>query len=335
MQAIRREIYRRLGAVLAASSALAAAGAARADDTAWSVELQAVYVEVTGHDPTVLAVRRDGVAGGVALDTDSTLGYALAARHDRGRWRYGLDFFIHRADQSAGPQEAAATGAGDTTAFEIPNRRFVSTAPDEVLYFRTLEDTTVELWVVDLFAGRRLGGEDGAWSFRFGVRNADFDNDYRAMAGIEGVGGSRIDASSNYTRMIGPMVGLAATFGRGRQTLELDLRQSIVFGDIELSRTLRDFEGPPGAFGGPPEEVPPGSNVERITATDGIEVPMTDARLRWRVRLGESWYLGADAAATAWWNLAVPPGTVPDRPDSREEATIVTYGLAGTVGFRF
>jgi hypothetical protein len=167
------------------------------------------------------------------------------------------------------------------------------------------------------------------------LRNADFDNDFRAIAGIEGVGGTRIDASSNYSRMIGPLAGLVATFERGRQAFTTELRAAVVFGDIELSRGLRDFEGPPGPFAGPPEELPPSVEVERLSTTDSITVPMTDLRLAWRLGLGERWTVGASLAATAWWDLAVPPGVTPARPDAREETTLVTYGLGATLGFRF
>jgi hypothetical protein len=135
--------------------------------------------------------------------------------------------------------------------------------------------------------------------------------------------------------MVGPMVGIAATLERGRHTIDAELRQSVVFGDIELTRTLRDFEGPSGPFAGPPEEVPPGFNQQRLATTDSIEVPMSDLRLAWTLRLGESWSLGASLGGTAWWNLAVPPGVDPDRPAEREETTLVTYAAGVSMGFRF
>lgn len=307
-----------------------------AQPASWTVEVEATQVEVRGHDQHVLT--EGGAAGSesVELDTDSALGYRAALRHDRGRWAYGLDFFIHRTDQSAGPRRAAASGSAAPRSFEVPHRSFVSTGPDEVLYFQTLEDTTVELWVLDLVARRALGaGEGGPWSLLFGLRNADFDNDLRAIVGIEGVGGTRLDASSNYSRMTGPLAGLAFTVERGRQTFVADLRVAVVFGDIELSRTLRDFEGPPGPFAGPPEEVPPGLNAQHLKSSDSIEVPMAELRLAWRYRFGERWTLGAAVDGTAWSDLATPPGVDPDRPDAREETTLVTYGLGLTLGYRF
>jgi hypothetical protein len=326
--------HRRLAVAVALGLGAAVAAEARAGK--WSMEVEPVYVEVSGHDQHVLTVQRPGGSETVALDTDAALGYRATALYDRARWAYGLDFFIHRTDQGVGLLREAASSPADRRVFEVPNRSFVSTGTGEVLYYQTLEDTTVELWVLDLYARRDLGASDGSpWAVLFGLRNADFDNDYRAIAGIEGVRGTRIDASSNYSRMMGPLVGVVATFARGRHSLEAGLRQSVVFGDIELSRTLRDFVGPPGPFAGPPEEVPPGFNQERLATTDSITVPMTDLLLAWRFRLGEHWSVGTRLGATAWWDLAVPPGVVPDRPEELEETTLLTYGLGVTVGFAF
>lgn len=336
MRPLDREPRRLLGAVLGPILAVGASAAAGAGEGSWTVELQSVYVQVEGHDQHVLTVRRPGGTEQENLETDDALGYRAAVLYDRGRWAYGLDFFIHRTDQGLGPLSEAAGGPGAPVVYELPHRSFVSTGPDEMLYYQTLEDTTVELWVLDLYASRELGAADGSpWAVLLGVRNADFDNDFRAIAGLDDVGGTRLDASSNYSRMIGPMAGLALTVDRGRHTFEADLRLSVVFGDIELSRTLRDFEGPPGPFAGPPEEVPPVPIQESLHETDSIEVPMADLVLAWSLRLGEQWSLGVRFDGTAWSDLAVPPGVVPDRPDQREETTLVTWGLAATVGLRF
>lgn len=315
--------------------AFVVAVADRADGATWSFELLPIQVEVDGHDPRVLVERGAAGPAAVALETDAALGYGLAARLDREGWSFGLDFFIHRTDQSQGPLARAAAGEDAPVTFEIPHRRFVSTGPDEALYFRTLEDTTVELWVLDLYGRRGLGGGASPWSVLLGVRNADFDNDYRAIAGLGEAGGTRLDASSNYGRMIGPTAGLGFAVERGRHTLAGDLRAAVVFGDIELKRTLRDFEGSPGPFAVGPEEVPPAPVAEPIQVTDSIEVPMGDLRFAWRVRLGEHWSLGARADATAWSGLAVPPGVDPAHPDRREETTLVTWGLGATIGFEF
>jgi hypothetical protein len=328
--------YRRLlgGAVAAWGRATAATDAAQA--ATWSVEVAPAYVEVGGHDPRLLTVRAAGRREGVTLDTEAALGYRAAALYDRGAWAYGLDFFIHRTDQAAGPLSAAAGSAADPRTFELPHRSFTSHGPGEVLYYRTLEDTTVELWVLDLYARRRLAGSDrGAVALILGVRNADFDNDYRAIAGIGTTGGTRLDASSNYSRMAGPLVGVVGTLERGRHSLSAQLRQSVVFGDIELERSLRDFSGPPGPFAGPPEEVPAVPERARLAKSESITVPMTDLRLSWTVALGERWAVGASAGGTVWWDLAVPPGVDPSRPDALESTNLVTYDLAATLRFTF
>ena len=329
----------RRGATIALALVLAAgaAGPAQAAGT-WSVEVAPVYVEVTGHDQHVLTARRTGGdAEAVELETDAALGYRASALWDRdSAWDYGLDFFIHRTDQGAGPRRVAAASAAERRDFEVPNRSFASAGPGQTLYFQTLEDTTVELWVADVFARRELAPRGGrALALLLGLRNADFDNDYRAIAGLGDVGGVRIDASSNYSRMMGPMAGLSATLERGRHTWIGDLRQSVVFGDVELTRTLRDFAGPPEPFAVGPEEVPPGPASERLSETESITVPMTDLALAWRLRLGERWALGASLGGTAWWDLAVPPGVVPGRAESLEETTLVTYALGVTLRYTF
>jgi hypothetical protein len=326
-------IRRLLATVTGRVAALATRDPVEARAGAWSVEAAATYVDVQGHDPRVLAVRRQGAAEAVALETDTALGYRAAVLYDRGPWAYGLDFFIHRADQSAGPLRVDAAGQ---PVFEVPHRSFAPRGAGEALYFQTLEDTTVELWVLDLYARRRLWAGDGrSLALVFGLRNADFDNDYRAIAGIADVAGVRLDASSNYSRLSGPLVGLAATLTRGRHSWSADLRQAAVLGDIELTRELRDFTGPPGAFAGPPEELPPGPVQERLAKTDDITVPMTDLRLAWTVALGERWALETSLGATAWWDLAVPPGVDPARPAALETNDLVTYDLAAGLRFTF
>ncbi|HEX4954043.1 MAG TPA: hypothetical protein VF017_11690 [Thermoanaerobaculia bacterium] len=323
-------------------------GAAASGGT-WNVELEPVFLEALGHDQHVLTtheVDADGSpptdrANAVSLDSEAALAYRARVLHERGSWGYGLDFLIFRTDQQVDPLRASADGPGsaiDQRIFEVAGRRFASTGPGQVLYFQTLEDTTVELWVLDLYATRVLAETPGSsLVVVLGVRNADFDNDYRAVAGVEGVGGVRIDASSNYSRMIGPLVGLSARLERGRHSFGGDLRQSVVLGEIELSRTLRDFSGSPGAFAGPPEEVPPGLAQDRLVTQQDIAVPMTDVRVLWGFRLTDHVALGLSLGATVWWDLAVPPGVQPG-PGGDErlnENTIVTYGLGATLKVKF
>jgi hypothetical protein len=326
------------GATAALALVLAGGAAHGAQADTWSVEVAPVYVEVTGHDQHVLTARQaGGGAEAVELETDAALGYRAAALWNRdSAWDYGLDFFIHRTDQGTGPLRVAAAGAADRRDFEVPHRSFTSTGSGQTLYFQTLEDTTVELWVADVYVRRALRTRDGrSLALLLGLRNADFDNDYRAIAGLGDVGGVRIDASSNYSRMMGPVAGLSATLERGRHTWTGDLRGSVVFGDVELTRTLRDFAGPPEPFAVAPEEVPPGPASERLSTTDSITVPMTDLALAWRFRLGARLGFGASLGATAWWDLAVPPGVVPGRADALEETTLVSYALGATLRYTF
>ena len=270
----------------------------------------------------------------MTLDSEGALGYRAVVETGREGSGWGLDFLIFRTDQSVGPLAAAAGGASGRLELEAADRDFVSTSPGESLYFQTLEDTTIELWSLDLRHRRRLAAsESGSLDLLLGLRNADFDNDYRAVVGIEGSGGRRIDASSNYGRMLGPLVGLAAGFERGRHEVRGRLGQAIVWGEVELTNRWREFAGPKEPFAGPPEEVPAGDVQGVFGTTRDLAVPMSDLELGWRYRLSETWSLGATARAAAWWNLAVPPGVVPGAGGDRalHETTIVLYGVGLTV----
>jgi hypothetical protein len=331
------------GGAVALALAVGWAGGAGGQQRGWTVELEPVLLQTLGNEPHVLT--RGAATGAppsareeaVHLDADEALGYRAVILYDRGALGYGLDFLIYRTDQRIDPQVAAG-GGGVESSFEVAGRRFVSNDPGEALYFQALEDTTTELWVLDLYLRRALAeSAGGTLDVVLGLRNADFDNDVRAVAGSDPAGGVRIDASSNYGRMLGPLVGLAARLERGRHTLRGDLRQSAVLGEVELTRTLRDFTGPPGPFAGPPEEVPAGIAQERLTTTRDIAVPMTDVRLAWSVRLTRRLSLGASLGATAWWDLAVPPGVEPGPggEDRLRETTLVTYGLGASLGWAF
>lgn len=324
----------------------AAATAASADERGWSVELEPVYFEVRGHDQHVLTARESDVDGvpqserqsAVTLDTEGALAYGARVEYGGSGRGWGLDFVMLRTDQSAGPLAAAAGGAVDRREFEVAGRSFASSDPGQTLYFQTLEDTTVELWSLDLYHRRRIGeSTGGTLDLLLGLRNADFDNDYRAVVGIEEVGGARLDASSNYGRMIGPLVGISAGFERGRHTLRGQLSQAVVWGEVELLRTTREFAGPRGPFAGPPEGVPSGDAQARFSALQDIAVPMTDLRLDWRYRLTARWSLGLGARASAWWDLAVPPGVIPAPGGDRalHETSIVLYGLGAAVRWAF
>jgi hypothetical protein len=308
----------------------------------WNVDLQAVQLELGGHDRQVLIDRELG-AGGAAgaesaatLESESATGYrAEVLFTGAGRWSYGLDFLSHRTNQVVDPRTGAGAGGGARRAFVVGGGQVISDGPGEPLYYERLDDTTVELWTAGLFAARRLGsGVHGELRLLIGVEVADFDNDYRAIAGIGEAGGVRLDASSNYDRMQGPLVGIAGERTIGRHRFSGFLRQSVVLGDVELTSGLREFTGPP--VRDVDAALPNVVAGERFQTTDSVTIPITELAVRWRFALGEHVELGAGAYASRWWDVAVPPGVVAGAPlDRRDESTIETYGLSAGIGVRF
>ncbi len=320
-----------------AAGARASASAARGE---WTVELQPVHTQVYGHDPHVLTVHRidrdadpaleDETA--VLLESDSDFAYRAEIQWDRGgEWTWGLDFSIFRTPQDAGPLAAAADGTAESVVFEVADRSFTSSGPGEMLFYDVLEDTTIETWTLDVYALRTLAEREGSeLQLLLGLRNADFDNDYRAVVGIEGVAGSRLDASSNYDRMMGPLVGLVGRLERGRHSIVALLSQSVVFSTVELSGRSREFSGP---FG----ETPAFFVEEAFRTTQDVAVPMTDLRLDWAYRLTDLVAVGAGIDSSTWWQVPVPPGLapVPGGDQVLDENTIVFFGLAGSVKLTF
>lgn len=321
--------------LLAAAAALAAAVPAAAGE--WSVEVQPVFMEIYGHDQHVLTVHRvDADAGldekrAVRLDTESELQYRAELRWARAEWTWGLDFLWVRANQGASVPDASAGGDVDEVVFEVADRGLVSTGPDEALFYGVLEDTTIESWTLD-FYGLRTVAETPSTTLRLqlGVRNADFDNDYRAVVGLRGAGGVRLDASSNYDRMIGPLVGLAGEVRVGRGTLEGYLGQSVLLGTVELTGSQREFTGP---F----SETPAFVSQELLRSGEDVAIPVTEARLEWSYPIGEHLALGAGVHGSTWWDVPVPPGIVPiaDGDEALHENTLVFFGVLGTVGYTF
>ena len=166
-----------------------------------------------------------------------------------------------------------------------------------------------------------------------GLRAADFDNDYRAVAGIEGVGGLRLDASSNYDRMHGPLVALSGAIERGRNRFEGYLGQAVVFGDVQLSSGLREFAGPPTLD---VDAEFPAIRSERFNQVESVTIPMTELRLKWRFRLTDHIALGAGGFFAAWTDLAVPPGVEAGSTlDTLDENTLELFGASGGVTVRF
>lgn len=320
--------------------ALFAAVAARAQDGEWSLELAPVFTQVLGHDQHVLTVHELGLAAGpptqssspVTLDTDDSFAYRGELQYARNDWTWGLDFFWFVTTQGAPRLTAAADGAG-RVAFEVADHRFVSTNPDEVLYYQLLEDTDLEFWTVDLYALRSVAeGSDRRLQLQFGLRLGDFDNDYRAVVGLEGVAGVRLDASSNYDRLMGPLVGLVGNFDVGRNAFEVYLGQSVLLGTADkLTSMSREFDGPL-------VEAPEYTTVASFGTRDqDVAIPITEARFAWSYALTEWLALGAGVQGSVWWDVSVPPGVIPGEGGGQvfHDSTLVAVGLSASVRATF
>ncbi|MCI0346034.1 MAG: hypothetical protein L0221_11425 [Chloroflexi bacterium] len=324
-----------LTAALLASSALPVL----ADEDRWSVAIESITLDVSGNDRHVLTDRAVGGAGATTesthqLDAGSSFGYRTEVHRAGERWTFGFDFLLYTTDQKVDRQTGAGGGAIDQRIFVVGGGQVASDDPSEQLYFERLSDTTIELWAADFLASRAVAaGARSELRLAFGVRAADFDNDYRAVVGVEDVGGLRLDSSSNYDRMHGPLVALTGTIDLGRNRLEGYLGQSVVFGDVQLSSRLREFAGPPILD---TDTDFPAIRDESFNAVESVTIPMTELRLEWRYRISDHFALGAGAFLASWWDLAVPPGVVAGSTiDTRDENTISLYGLSGglTVSF--
>ncbi len=241
--------------VLAITLALAAGSPAQAGQGKWTLRLEPIQMEVYGHDQHVLTLHEMDLDStppftnktAVTLDTESNLASRSELRYTRGQWGWGVDFFWFSTSQVGADRSAAggASGSADQVVFEIAGQSFGSSDPGDVLAYHVLEDTDIAAWTVDLYARRRLAETSGGTLFlQFGLRTGDFDNDYRAVVGHRDLGGTRLDASSNYDRMMGPLVGLAGELERGKNRIEGYLGQSVLLGSVLLSRSSRQFIGP-------------------------------------------------------------------------------------------
>jgi hypothetical protein len=315
---------------------------ARAAEATRTLELEAIFMQVHGHDPHVLTIHERDLDAtpttdaktAVSLETDDGLAYRLRYRHGRGAWGWGVDYFLLLTSQDTAERTGAADGAPGPTEeviFEVADRSFTSSDPGEVLFYRILEDTDLEVWTLDLYGVRRLAGDSAAGiDLMLGLRVGDFDNDYRAVVGIEGTGGSLLDASSNYPLMMGPLVALAGTMKRGRHSVEGYLGQSVLLGSAELDGMSREFTGP---FGPSPALVA----IETFQQKPDVAIPITEFRLRYRYRLGDRVSLGAGVETSVWRDVPVPPGVTPiaDGDEALHENTIVFFGLLGGLTFTF
>jgi hypothetical protein len=332
------------GATSALAAAVAVLGVADAAalDERWTVAVEPMILDAYGHDQHVLtmheidldATPRLDAKTAVALETDDGPAYRGKVEYAGERWGWGLDFLWWNGSQDLAERNAAGgAGAADQVAFEVADRTFTSSAPDQVLFYRVLEDTDLTMWTLDLYAARTLAETpESRLRILFGLRNADFDNDYRAVAGLEAAAGSRLDASSNYGRMMGPLLGLDGDVHLGRNTFRGFLGQSVVLGEAELSGSAREFTG---AFTEDPP--PPFFTGETFRRLEDVAIAITELRVQWTYDVTRRVALGLGADTSAWWDVRVPPGVVPiaDGDEALHDNDIVFFGLHGVVRVAF
>lgn len=327
--------------VLAITAALGAVGSAHAAEGGWTVRLEPVFMEVHGHDQHVLTIHEVDLDStpvvdsrtAVTLDSDSGLAYRGEFQYHRGQWGVGVDFLWFNTTQLAPSLRMAAgtSAAIDQVVFEVADRSFTSSGPGETLLYERLEDTDLALWTLDVYGIRTLtGNPESGLRLQLGLRVGDFDNDYRAVVGIAGVGGSRIDASSNYGLMIGPLVGLAGTFEHGRNSVGGYIGQSVLLGSPELSNSYRDFIGAT-------TDMPPFLNEESFRSDQDVAIPITELRLNWTYEVTRHLAVSLGASSSAWWDVPVPPGVIPGEGGDQalHENTLVLFGLLGGVELTF
>lgn len=333
---------RRWGAPVVALvvAALAVPGSARAQESGWTVRLQPLYVSPYGHDQHVLTIHEVDMAAesdvkrAVSLETASGPAYRAEVVYARGAWRWGVDFFWFVTSQRD-PRRLTAAGGGtaDEVVFEVADRTFTSTGPAESLYYMVLEDTDMAMWTLDVF-GKRMLMEDPRvrLALQLGMRFGDFDNDYRAAAGIEGTEGVRLDASSNYGRMTGPLIGLSGAVRLGPTSLHGSVRQSVIMGEAWLPTRAREFTAP---FGGPGP--PAYVSDESFSKDEEVAIPVTDLHLRGTWELMDHLAVGAGTQVSTWWDVSVPPGVIPvvGGDQTFHENTVVLFGLSAVVEIRF
>jgi len=328
-------------AVLPLVFVLGVGNLAHAGEGEWTVRFEPTYMQVYGHDQHVLNIQE------IDIDSEPTWNYNTALtletepgasgtggfQYARGKWAFGIDFFVLYTSQDLADKTSAAddsSGTNDQVIYEVAGREYTSSDPNEVLYFHIRPDTALQVWTADIYGMRTLAeGSNSGIHLQMGLRNADFDNDYRAVVGIENVAGTRLDASSNYDRMMGPLVGLAADFRVGKSYFKGYIGQSLVFGDVELTSEFNDFTG---SFSAPSYFA-----YEKFIQKREVAIPITEFHLKWTYRLTKSLSLGLGANTSVWWDVPVPPSVIPngDGTESLHENTIVFFGLHAAVKLTF
>jgi hypothetical protein len=317
------------------------ASAAPAAEAEWSLVLEPMYMDAYGHDQHVLTVNEidsDSTPAlnartPVTLDNEAGIGYRFELHYRRWDWTLGLDFFWFDASQGRPSRTAAANapaGAIDEVVFEAADRSVTSDDPGEVLLFEVLEDTDIAAWTADMYAQKALVQTgDATLQLQLGLRNADFDNDYHSVLATQNVAGSLIDASSNYDRMMGPLIGLSGELALGESTLRGYLGQSVVFGSVALNRMTRDFIGPVSML-------PNVLAQESFGKDQDVAIPITEFRLSWLYPVSPRVSVGVSANTSVWWDVPVPPGVIPISEGDQvfHENTILYFGLALAVKLR-
>jgi hypothetical protein len=326
----------KISAAAIGASLFGLATAPPADAGEWSLRLDWMHMQVSGHDRPVVNIQEFDTAGSQAsnsqiiLSTDSGSAYRTEVQYRMNeKWGIGVDFLWFKTSQSAPVATASADGPAGPIAeliYEIPDRHYSSTGPNEVLFYNVLEDTALATWTWDTYAIRNLSQKPNRRiDLQFGLRITDFDNDYRAVAGVQDTAGTRMDSSSNYPALPGPIVGVAGEWRRGRHTFEGYLAQAVVFGDVELDARSRDFLG---TFTEMPD--PPFITDDRLTLTQSETIPITDLRFRWTYQMSKRFGLGLGIHSSTWWGLPVPPGVEPGGEGASQalhESNLTFYGL--------
>ena len=324
-------------ATLGALLLLVTGGAPAAD---WTLRLEPNFVDAYGNDQHVLTIhQRDSGATpttdrktAVDLELARALNYGLGLRRMEGLSGWGMDIFWYGVTNESISRQGAGGGTVEV-AFDASDQSYSSTDPGTVLYYITREDNRLEVWTADFYYIRNLSAGAGtALELQLGWRFGDFDNDYRAGVGIEGVEGHFIDGSSNYPRMMGPLVGFNGRFEHGRSRIEGYIGQSLIVGRAELQSSQRHFTG---AFSEQPEPV----FDDEASFHDWLQVavPITELRLRYSFQLTESLSLGTGASTSAWWDVSVPPSAIPgpNAGATLHENTVVFYSILASVEWKF
>jgi len=307
----------------------------------WTLRLEPAWVDVYGNDRHVLTIHQADTAStpttermtAIDLELARTLQLGLGLRRMEALSGWGMDIWWYGATVEG----IGLTGAGGATTpltYEADAQTYTSNDPATVLYYILREDNRLEVWTADFYYIRTLASSaDASVEIQAGLRFGDFDNDYRSGVGIQGVEGTFLDASSNYPRMMGPLVGVDARFRNGRNLIEAYIGQSLIVGRAELQSQNRHFNGP---F----TEVPEPTFDAETHFHDWLQVavPITELRLRYTFELTDRWAVGAGASTSAWWDVSVPPISVPGQGNAGaalQENTVVFYSILAHVEWRF